>query len=79
MPLKIYNTLTGKKEEFVSLEPGRVKMYACGVTVYDLCHIGHSRSLFTFELVKRYLAYKGYDVRFVRNITDIDDKIIDRA
>ncbi len=77
--LKIYNSLTGKKEEFKPQAPGKVKMYTCGVTVYDECHIGHARSLYVFEVIRRYLKYKGYKVEFVRNITDIDDKIINRA
>ncbi len=77
--LKIYNTLTKTKEEFKPLKPPAVKMYACGVTVYDDCHIGHARSLYVFEVIRRYLQYRGYTVTFVRNITDIDDKIIDKA
>jgi cysteinyl-tRNA synthetase len=77
--LKIYNTLSKKKEEFKPLNPPEVKMYTCGVTVYDSCHIGHCRSLYIFEVIRRYLQYKGFKVRFVRNITDVDDKIIDRA
>lgn len=77
--LKLYNTLSREKEEFVPLEAGKVKMYACGVTVYDLCHLGHARSLITFDMIHRHLKYKGFDVTFVRNFTDIDDKIIDRA
>jgi len=77
--MKIYNTLTGKKEEFIPLVPGTVKMYACGVTVYDYCHIGHARSAVVFDVITRYLRYKGFDVKYVRNFTDIDDKIINRA
>ena len=77
--MRIYNTLTGKKEEFVPVEPGKVKMYACGVTVYDNCHIGHARSAVVFDVMRRYFKYKGYDFRYVRNFTDIDDKIINRA
>ena len=68
-----------RKEEFVPLEPGKVGIYACGVTVYDLCHIGHARSLMVFDVIYRYLQYRGYDVTFVRNFTDIDDKIIKRS
>ncbi len=79
MALRIYNTLTGKKEEFVPLIGNRVGMYACGVTVYDLCHIGHARSAIVFDVIFRYLRHRGYEVIFVRNFTDIDDKIIRRA
>jgi cysteinyl-tRNA synthetase len=79
MALRIYNTLTGKKEEFVPLHEKQVGMYVCGVTVYDLCHIGHARSAIVFDAIYRYLRYRGYDVTFVRNFTDIDDKIIKRA
>jgi len=79
MSLHIYNSLTKKKEPFVPLEGNVVKMYSCGVTVYDKCHIGHARSLYIFDVIRRYLKYRGYDVRFVRNITDIDDKIINKA
>jgi len=77
--LKINNTLSRKKEDFTPQEPPRVTMYTCGVTVYDDCHIGHARSLYIFDVMRRYLKYKGYEVKFVRNITDIDDKIINRA
>ena len=76
--LKVYNTLTQKREVF-SPRNSPVRMYACGVTVYDFCHIGHGRSLYFFEIVRRYLKYKGFPVKFVRNITDIDDKIINKA
>jgi cysteinyl-tRNA synthetase len=79
MALRIYNTLTGKKENFVPLQEKRVSMYVCGVTVYDLCHIGHARSTVIFDMIYRYLRYHGYEVTFVRNFTDIDDKIIKRA
>jgi cysteinyl-tRNA synthetase len=75
----IFNSLTGQKEEFEPLEPGKVRMYVCGDTVYDYCHVGHARSKVAFDIVRRYLAYRGFRVTFVRNITDIDDKIIDRA
>src|SRR4030043_444539 len=77
--MKIYNTLTGRKEEFVPLIPNKVKIYACGVTVYDHCHIGHARNAVVFDVIRRYLRYKGFDVMYVRNFTDIDDKIINRA
>lgn len=77
--LKIYNTLTRQKDEFKPIQPGKVGMYVCGVTIYDLCHIGHGRTFVAFDVVVRYLRYLGYDVTFVRNITDVDDKIIKRA
>ena len=77
--MKIYNTLTGRKEKFVPLIPDQVKMYVCGVTVYDYCHIGHARSAIVFDVIRRYMRYKGFDVKYVRNFTDIDDKIINRA
>ncbi|MBU0693268.1 MAG: cysteine--tRNA ligase [Candidatus Omnitrophica bacterium] len=77
--LKVYNTLTKRKVEFKPQKFQEVKMYSCGVTVYDHCHIGHGRSLFTFEVIRRYLRYKGFGVKFVRNITDVDDKIINKA
>ncbi len=77
--LKIHNSQTRQKEEFKPIEPGKVKMYVCGMTVYDLCHLGHARVLVVFDIVTRYLRYAGYDVTYVRNITDIDDKIINRA
>lgn len=77
--LKIHNSLTRKKEVFKPIESGKVKIYVCGMTVYDLCHLGHARVLVVFDIVTRYLRYSGYDVTYVRNITDIDDKIINRA
>ena len=77
--LKIYNSLTRQKEEFKPIHPGKVGMYVCGVTIYDLCHIGHGRTFVGFDVVVRYLRYLGYQVNFVRNITDVDDKIIKRA
>jgi cysteinyl-tRNA synthetase len=77
--MKIYNTLTGKKEDFLPVEKGKVKMYACGITAYDLCHIGHARSAIVFDVMRRYLAYRGFQVTFVKNFTDIDDKIINRS
>jgi len=79
MALRIYNTLTRKKEEFVTLRPGKVGMYVCGVTVYDLCHIGHARSIVLFDVIYRYLVDRGYEVTYIRNFTDVDDKIINRA
>ena len=77
--LHIFNTLTRSKEAFVPLVPGRVRMYVCGMTVYDLCHLGHARVFVVFDMVVRWLRASGYDVEYVRNITDIDDKIIKRA
>jgi len=79
MTLRIYNTLKRKKELFEPYEDGRVSMYVCGPTVYDSCHIGHARSVVTFDVIARYLKAKGFDVTYVRNFTDIDDKIINRA
>ena len=77
--LQIYNSLTRKKETFVPIEPGKIHLYVCGMTVYDYCHLGHARVMVVFDVVVRYLRYRGYDVTYVRNITDIDDKIIRRA
>jgi len=77
--MKLYNTKTMKKEEFIPLEPGKVKMYTCGPTVYNFFHIGNARPLIMFDVFRRYLEYKGYDVTYVSNFTDIDDKIINRA
>lgn len=77
--MKIYNTLTGQLEEFVSIRPQKVSMYVCGPTVYDNSHIGHGRTYISYDMISRYLRYKGYDVTYVRNITDIDDKIIAKA
>lgn len=79
MSIYIYNSLTRKKEEFIPQTPPQVNIYTCGVTVYDESHIGHARSLYIFDVIRRYLKYRGFTVRFVRNITDIDDKIINRA
>ena len=79
MSLKIYNTMTRRKEDFVPLREGQVGLYACGVTVYDFSHIGHARAMVVFDVVQRYLRASGYRVVFVRNYTDIDDKIINRA
>jgi cysteinyl-tRNA synthetase len=77
--LRIHNDLSGKKEEFVPIEPGKVRMYVCGMTVYDLCHLGHARVMVVFDVVYRFLKALGYEVIYIRNITDIDDKIINRA
>ncbi|MGB6056095.1 MAG: cysteine--tRNA ligase [Burkholderiaceae bacterium] len=77
--LKIYNTLAREKETFVPIEQGKVRMYVCGMTVYDYCHLGHARVMVVFDMVQRWLRASGYDVTYVRNITDIDDKIIARA
>ena len=77
--LQIYNSLTRQKQEFTPIEPGKVRMYVCGMTVYDLCHLGHARVLVVFDVVVRHLRALGYQVTYVRNITDIDDKIIKRA
>jgi len=77
--LTIYNTLSGKKEPFQSLVPNTVRMYVCGVTVYDYCHIGHVRSALVFDVIRRYLEFSDYKVEFVKNFTDVDDKIIKRA
>lgn len=79
MTLTLYNTLTRRQEAFESLEPGKVKIYCCGVTVYDYCHLGHARSYIVWDTVRRYLQWRGYDVRYVQNFTDIDDKILNRA
>jgi cysteinyl-tRNA synthetase len=77
--LKIYNSLYGEKQEFIPMHPGKVRMYVCGMTVYDYCHLGHARVLVVFDIVRRWLRASGYEVTYVRNITDIDDKIIQRA
>ena len=79
MTLKIHNSLTGRKEVFTPLEEGRIRMYVCGITVYDYLHLGHVRMLMVFDVVTRYLRQSGYDLTYVRNITDVDDKIIKRA
>jgi cysteinyl-tRNA synthetase len=79
MNIRIYNTLTGRKELLQPIEPGHVKLYVCGITSYDYCHIGHARSALAFDMIVRYLRYRGYRVTYVRNFTDIDDKIINRA
>lgn len=77
--IQIYNSLSGKKEDFVPISGNDVKMYTCGITVYDRSHIGHARSLYVFDMIRKYLKFRGFNVQFVRNITDIDDKIIDKA
>lgn len=79
MNIQIYNTLSGRKELLQPLEPGHVKLYVCGITSYDYCHIGHARSALAFDMIVRYLRYRGFRVTYVRNFTDIDDKIINRA
>ena len=77
--LKIHNSLTREKQELIPLTPGEVRIYVCGMTVYDYCHIGHARMMVVFDLVPRWFRASGYNVTYVRNITDIDDKIIRRA
>lgn len=79
MTLKVYNTLSGKKEEFQPVNKNKVGIYACGITAYDSCHLGHARGAIAWDIVVRYLRFKGFDVTFVRNYTDVDDKIINRA
>ena len=79
MSLRIFNTLTRSVADFQPLEPGHVRMYVCGMTVYDFCHLGHARVMVVFDMVYRWLMAQGYQVEYVRNITDIDDKIINRA
>ena len=77
--MKLYNTMSKKKEEFVPLEEGKVRMYVCGPTVYNFIHIGNARPMIVFDTVRRYFEYKGYDVNYVSNFTDVDDKIINKA
>ncbi|MEK6672017.1 MAG: cysteine--tRNA ligase [Nitrospirota bacterium] len=77
--MRVYNTLTGKKDELIPISPNKIGIYACGVTVYDLCHIGHARSAIVFDVIRRYLQFKGFEVKYIRNFTDIDDKIINRS
>lgn len=77
--MKIYNSLTRKKEEFVPLEPGKIKMYVCGPTVYNYFHIGNGRTFIVFDTIRRYMEYRGYEVKFIQNFTDIDDKMINKA
>ena len=77
--MKIFNTQTRKKEEFVPIEEGKVRMYVCGPTVYNFIHIGNARPMIVFDTVRRYFEYKGYEVNYVSNFTDVDDKIIKKA
>ena len=77
--IRIHNSLTGEKQELKPVEPGHVRMYSCGMTVYDYFHVGNARMLVVFDMVSRYLRYRGHRVTYVRNITDVDDKIINRA
>ena len=77
--MKFYNTLTKKKEEFIPLEEGKVKMYVCGPTVYNFIHIGNARPMIVFDTARRYMEYKGYEVNYVSNFTDVDDKIIAKS
>ena len=77
--MKIYNSQTRRKEEFVPIEPGKARIYSCGPTVYNYFHIGNARPFIMFDILRRYLEYRGYEVTFVQNFTDIDDKMIKRA
>ena len=77
--MKLYNTMSKRKEEFVPIEEGKVRMYVCGPTVYNFIHIGNARPMIVFDTVRRYFEYKGYEVNFVSNFTDVDDKIIKKA
>ena len=77
--MRLYNTMSKRKEEFIPLEEGKVRMYVCGPTVYNFIHIGNARPMIVFDTVRRYFEYKGYDVNYVSNFTDVDDKIIKRA
>ncbi|WP_088240810.1 cysteine--tRNA ligase [Calothrix rhizosoleniae] len=79
MTLTVYNTLSRRQEPFTTVEPGKVKMYCCGVTVYDYCHLGHARSYIVWDTIRQYLKWRGYDVHYIQNFTDIDDKILNRA
>ena len=76
MSLRLTNTLTRRTEPFTPLTPGKASIYCCGVTVYDLCHLGHARSYINWDVLRRYLIWRGYDVTYVQNYTDIDDKIL---
>src|SRR5258708_2643141 len=78
-PFRLYNTLSRNVEEFTPCEPGKVRLYSCGMTVYDHAHVGHARAFVTFDMVTRYLRHRGWQVELVRNYTDVDDKIIRRA
>ena len=77
--MKIYNTMTRKKEEFIPLEEGKVKMYVCGPTVYNFIHLGNARPFTVFDTLRRYFEYRGYEVTYIQNFTDVDDKIIKRS
>ena len=77
--MKVYNTLTRKKEELQTIEEGKVRIYVCGPTVYNFFHIGNARPFVVFDTLRRYLKYRGYDVKFVQNFTDVDDKISNKA
>ena len=77
--MKIYNTMTNRQEEFVPIEQGKVKMYVCGPTVYNYIHLGNARPIIVFDVLARYFKYRGYEVEYVQNFTDVDDKIIKRA
>jgi len=79
MPIRVYNTMTRKKEELVPREPGKIAMYVCGPTVYNYIHIGNARTFLNFDMIRRYLLYRGYEVEFIQNVTDVDDKIINKA
>src|SRR6185369_15514658 len=79
MPVRLYNTLTQKVEDFTPVTPGKAKLYVCGITVYDLAHAGHARTYTTFDVLQRFLRARGYDVTHCRNVTDVDDRIITRA
>ena len=79
MSLRVYNTLTREKSDFNPIQEGKVRMYVCGPTVYDSAHVGHAMSALVFDVVRRYLMFRGYDIDYVMNFTDVDDKIIDRA
>jgi len=79
MALKVYNTQTRRKEQFEPIAAGKVGIYVCGITAYDTCHVGHARSAVVFDVMARFFKYRGYDVTFVKNFTDVDDKIINKA
>jgi cysteinyl-tRNA synthetase len=79
MALRIFNTLAGRKEVFKPTREGKVGLYVCGITAYDVCHVGHARSAVVFDVMARYLRYLGYDLTFVKNFTDVEDKIINKA
>src|SRR4030042_1475501 len=79
MSLRIFNSQTKNKEEFTPLREGKVGIYVCGITAYDVCHVGHARSAVVFDVITRYLGYRGYDVTYVKNCTDVDDKIIEKV